>query len=341
MDRRRRRLETTGERGAGALRETVERVAARQTPFSVVSAAISLQLALVIAVELVSGTAHDDPAPVIAWLGVFLVTTIAPLLAGGRFRLWMGLVLAGLIELWSTVLLVTSHHPPAEITALLALPFSALYLGWFFPRRIAFPFAALSVARVWATPLWNPGFGSGLGEPEALLSYATLVAVFVFGGARAVRSQALAQAATDALTGVLNRRGLRSAAERMLRRARRRRLPVTLAVIDFDDFKYVNDAGGHSSGDLALRESAQAWRRLVGMRGVSDRSGGLVARVGGDEFVVLLLAERGEAEAKLRRARRDSPHAWSWGSVAVGDEEGLDAAIARADRELYRAKGRE
>jgi diguanylate cyclase (GGDEF)-like protein len=88
-------------------------------------------------------------------------------------------------------------------------------------------------------------------------------------------------ALTDPLTGVLNRRGLEQRLERDILEAQEQRLPLSVLVIDCDDFKDVNDRAGHEFGDALLREVADA---LV--RSVPEGAG--AARLGGDEFVVVL-----------------------------------------------------
>lgn len=85
---------------------------------------------------------------------------------------------------------------------------------------------------------------------------------------------------TDALTGILNRRGLQAAAAPMLMRSRPGAL-VGLYLIDLDGFKPVNDRHGHQAGDLVLVEIANRLQSLV-------RPTELVARIGGDEFVVMV-----------------------------------------------------
>lgn len=341
MDRRRPRATSVWQRSVEQAWEPGVRFVRWQTPFSFVSAMISLQLALVFFVDLMIGHPGFEPGMVALWLALFGLGAIVPLLLGRRYSLQLGLLMAVGIEAWSSYILVFSQHTHAEINALLAMPFSALYVGWFFPARIAMPFMVLSALRVYATLIWNPDLGEDSGSPITLVSYAVLISVFTFGGARAVRKQARVQADTDPLTGVLNRRGLRGAARRLRERADRQDLPVTVAIIDLDDFRQVNEVGGHSSGDLALRESAQAWRELVGMRGVWDRSNGIVARIGGDEFVLLLQAGLGETEQLLRNSQSEAPYSWSWGATAVNPGESLEIATARADAELYRGKQRQ
>jgi len=89
------------------------------------------------------------------------------------------------------------------------------------------------------------------------------------------------EASRDPLTGLLNRHGLEQSAEAVLASFRRTGLRVSLAVIDLDDFKAVNDHGGHVAGDRLLAELATSWLGSL-------RTGDILARFGGDEFVLLM-----------------------------------------------------
>ena len=88
-------------------------------------------------------------------------------------------------------------------------------------------------------------------------------------------------AATDALTGVANRRHFFQLAERELYRTQRTQTPVALLVIDIDNFKEINDTYGHAAGDAALCH-------LVAVCQLSLRRTDIIARFGGDEFIILL-----------------------------------------------------
>ena len=85
---------------------------------------------------------------------------------------------------------------------------------------------------------------------------------------------------TDPLTRILNRRGLEERLERELAIAQERRMPLSLLVIDCDDFKEINDRAGHEFGDALLREVADVLSRSL-------PEGAEAARLGGDEFVVM------------------------------------------------------
>jgi len=158
--------------------------------------------------------------------------------------------------------------------------------------------------------------------------------------------QLRAQSSTDFLTGLPNRRAFFETAERECANARRHRRPLSLLMFDLDHFKQVNDHHGHAMGDLCLQAVADAARQM-------QRHGDLVARIGGEEFAVLLCSCDGAAAASLAERLRlrlrslglrtpaGEPVALST-SLGVATlalpGESLDAALQRADAALYAAK---
>jgi diguanylate cyclase (GGDEF)-like protein len=138
----------------------------------------------------------------------------------------------------------------------------------------------------------------------------------------------------DPLTGLPNRRAWNAALPSALQRAARDGEPLTLAVLDLDNFKRFNDAHGHQAGDLLLKEAATVW--VANLRTVD-----LVARYGGEEFVALLpSATAAEAMQLLDRLRPLTPMECTF-SAGVATWNGIESAeelVARADRALYRAK---
>jgi diguanylate cyclase (GGDEF)-like protein len=99
-------------------------------------------------------------------------------------------------------------------------------------------------------------------------------------------------AVTDSLTRILNRRGLEERLERELAIAQERRMPLSLLVIDCDDFKEINDRAGHEFGDALLQEVADVLSRSIPEEAEA-------ARLGGDEFVVMLPGAGSESAEAL------------------------------------------
>ncbi len=153
-------------------------------------------------------------------------------------------------------------------------------------------------------------------------------------------------ATTDAVTGLYNRHYMNSHLETLLRSARRNAKPLSLAMLDIDHFKPVNDTYGHAAGDEILQEFATRIARNV--RGVD-----LAARYGGEEFVVVMPdTSRHDATAIVERLRRtvsDEPFILSDGTrisitVSIGlarlDDKTKVASdlLEQADTALYQAK---
>lgn len=148
-------------------------------------------------------------------------------------------------------------------------------------------------------------------------------------------------ALTDPLTELPNRRAGEQALAREVARARRHRSALSLALLDVDHFKDVNDRHGHAAGDQVLGEISRILR-------MSFRASDLAVRWGGDEFLVLLPDVTLEgALAFLHRIRRQveglslpgiHPLTWSAGVVGVEPDEDATVALIRADTRLYEAK---
>lgn len=140
----------------------------------------------------------------------------------------------------------------------------------------------------------------------------------------------------DPLTDALNRRGFEERLELELAEARRSARPLTLAVLDLDDFKDVNDRDGHAAGDQLLRKTVGRVRHVL-------RPMDAVGRLGGDEFGVLF-AGAGEADASivvghLRCALANEVPASIGHSCFPADGVTTQELLSEADRRLYVAKG--
>jgi diguanylate cyclase (GGDEF)-like protein len=156
-----------------------------------------------------------------------------------------------------------------------------------------------------------------------------------------LRAQQLAHASRrDELTGALNRAGLEDELQQLADRGQ----TVLVAFVDIDDFKSVNDTHGHDAGDTVLRSVADALHRAV-------RSSDHVARVGGDEFCVIVVDDDGEhdpgtllADRLLLAVRASLAEHRAAPTISMGiagPAPATEVAQLRtaADAAMYRAKG--
>ena len=142
------------------------------------------------------------------------------------------------------------------------------------------------------------------------------------------------QARTDPLTGLANRRGWNEQLGRELAQARRSGRPVSVALMDIDDFKAFNDSRGHQAGDRLLVAAAAAWQGQL-------REGDLLCRWGGDEFAALLPdCSEGAAHEIIARVTSTTPGLLSCaaGVAAWDGVETSDELVWRADAELLKRK---
>lgn len=233
----------------------------------------------------------------------------------------------------------------AASALLLVLGMSAL--AWIQARRITRPLARIAGAAESVTAGAEPVIptGSALNEVESL---ATALQHMVNTLTR--REQALDKMQTlahrDPLTGLHNRRALSLQMEISVERAQRRGEHLAFLALDLDGFKPVNDLYGHAAGDAALREVAKRLQGVV-------RKGEMLARIGGDEFVVMLQAKperiRHDAEIVAERIlacfnREFSadghlvPLGCSIGAASGRFDEQANEVLRRADEALYEAK---
>jgi diguanylate cyclase (GGDEF)-like protein/PAS domain S-box-containing protein len=180
------------------------------------------------------------------------------------------------------------------------------------------------------------------GAAQRVERFAKLVGLAVANAE--ARERLVRQAMTDALTGLHNHGAFHRALGEAVARSARHGHPVSLAVVDLDHFKSVNDTLGHRAGDDALA-------RVGGVLRAHARAGDVVARVGGEEFAWLMpeTTSEGAREAadRLRRAISVLPVGGALGltaSVGVAVADGRDAVpgdlFRRADAALYEAKRR-
>jgi diguanylate cyclase (GGDEF)-like protein len=263
--------------------------------------------------------------------------------AWGLFSLWMASRRRGMTVGWRA--LVTATTMPIVAVSLWAtggatsflqpvMIFTALFISYFFPPRLAWPLNVLFIY-AFATPLFYDDRVIEVGYPARLVMFAlavtgATVAIHYLKG-RLVRAELYQRtmAERDSLTGLSNRRAFDAALER----AARTREPYALILIDLDDFKRVNDLNGHPAGDDVLREVAAA------AAGVA-RKGDCVARIGGDEFAVLAPGAGASGVLRLLRDLRDAiefPATFAAG-LAPDDARTPEELVAHADARLLAQK---
>lgn len=235
-------------------------------------------------------------------------------------------------------LIDTATGPELSLSLFYLVPVALVSLRW---RGAAGQLAALVAALAWVAI----DLGSGATYSNPLIPFWNAAVRFGFFGLFSMLIERLQEAIeyqtslarTDPLTGLPNRRSFEQSARRELARADRLRSRLALAIIDLDDFKLVNDEHGHAAGDRSLCSVATA-------AGQTFRSADTVARVGGDEFALLLPdVDETAALAALERFQASlldddtRPLSCSIGFVLVAGGD-LSDALRSADQALYCAK---
>jgi diguanylate cyclase (GGDEF)-like protein len=220
---------------------------------------------------------------------------------------------------------------PGEVASAVAMLYVwiLLYAFYFFSTRAAIAQTVL-VAVSYAVVLAAQG-----GHRSAVTAWIVTVGTAVIAGGLIgwLVHQVQEAAGKDALTGLPNRRTWEEALGRELARSRRTRLRIAIALADIDNFKDVNDSGGHHAGDLLLQDLANAWR--LGLR-----SPDMLSRYGGDEFAMLLTDCGPEAaEQAVARLKAAFPARACTVGIACWDGcETADQLVGRADRAMYAGK---
>jgi diguanylate cyclase (GGDEF)-like protein len=174
-------------------------------------------------------------------------------------------------------------------------------------------------------------------EVELLADFAA-VAALALANAR-TRAELETLATTDDLTGLANRRSFRLQLEREIGFARRYRAPLTLLLLDLDNFKAINDTYGHARGDRALIAVAGAICERL-------RASDFAARIGGDEFAILLPQTSHEHAQTVADQLAEQIAAAAFPSLTITAAVGIASLhddptadlLAEADRLLYDAK---
>ena len=314
-----------------------------------------------------------------AWLGVqpLWVANVLVALMAAVFLTFYALVRSGWSQRFDDPVLTLPHAMTSQLITVLAYvllgssradvavllaqaiaismfrlrPLDILFLGWW-------TVGWLGLAQVGLIVMDVPDFDTARAIGHALVGCGGLLALAIVGKwvseirvrisrqARELQdtlAQAQALATTDLLTGLLNRRRMLELLSEEIAKAQRTHKPLSLALIDIDHFKRINDQHGHRTGDEVLRALAE-------LAQVELRSVDRLARWGGEEFLLLMPhVEAGQAWGAADRFRRQlavlhqttssvPAVSCSAGIAQWNEHESLDAWLERADRALYQAK---
>lgn len=317
-------------RGAFApLRSFVERMVAQRPAMAWSLALLFLFKGLVCVSVVAFPISPSEPVGLVGMAGAMgILGAIGVWLFARRIpTVGFELLAAGGSLVTSSVVAHAVTHGGMMIAAF-SYPWIAIYSAHFFERRVVIAQGLLI----------SVGFGVGLllsGLPQVEV-YWVIVTVTIWSICLVLGhlSESLRrQADTDPLTGLLNRNGFMAAAVREHAIAQRSGNRLTLAVLDLDGFKQINDQRGHVAGDRVLADLGRSWRERL-------RTGDILARHGGDEFVLLLPATSPDnAGAVLDRLHvEDLPVRWSVGIGEWLPRETFGECIARADAHLYSVK---
>lgn len=254
-------------------------------------------------------------------------------------------IIATIIILWIVVIvsdLTTGPQLSFTLFYLMPIGLAAWYLGWrggwamALVGTLAWFLCDLLNGIVWTSQLvryWNTAVRGGV----------FLVVAYAISMLSEQLEHEKELARTDALTGLSNWREFAELAVRELARARRYKTPVTLAYFDVDNFKTINDTLGHEAGNTFLREIALVLKQAFRITDV-------IARMGGDEFVVLLPDQSQDgAEVAISKVRSELAALCAQYQARPGFSIGVVTAIVApthvedlvkvADNLMYEVKG--
>jgi diguanylate cyclase (GGDEF)-like protein len=317
-------------RGRSApLRSQLRRVVTSRPAMAWSLALLFMFKAFVCLAAILFPVSSSEPVGLIAAAGALAVVGACLVwLAARRISVLGFELLAACGTLVSSTLVAHAATHGGMMIAAFSYPWIAIYSAHFFERRVVIAQGALITV----------AFGVALllgGLPHAGI-YWMIVTVTIWSICIVLGhlSESLRrQADTDTLTGLLNRNGFMAAAVREHAIAQRSGNRLTLAMLDLDGFKQINDLRGHTVGDRVLADLGKSWRERL-------RTGDILARHGGDEFVLLLPATTPEGAGTVLERLRDKDLPVTW-SVGIGEwlpRESLGECIARADADLYSVK---
>ncbi|MHB8439883.1 MAG: GGDEF domain-containing protein [Acidimicrobiales bacterium] len=273
---------------------------------------------------------HGRGANPLGWAGLTLFAAAVALWTavwGAEAPMWANYVLSVLALSAVNLAVLFSHHDPVAFAVASLFVLSTIFTASFYSFRA---FLIYLVAQIVSSGfvLMHSGIPGAASGWAAIAGTTTTLGIVVH-----VLQKALAiAAATDPLTGLANRRALEPVIDREIARCARLGHPLCLAVIDLDDFKQVNDSHGHQEGDRLLADLSQAWMREL-------RATDMLARAGGDEFVLLLPSTAADqALDVLGRLCQSTPQPFSAGVAVAMPGATVEDVMRQADSACYQAK---
>jgi diguanylate cyclase (GGDEF)-like protein len=272
-----------------------------------------------------SQTRLEIAVPVIAFafIGASIMIAFPELIPSGVFPY---IVAAGTL-LITAVAYADNSQRSAYV---LLYAWAAVYAFYFFPLSVAL------LETLWISIAAVAGMLLRGGGSLSFSFWLMITGTCLVGGLviRHLITRLRDQAQRDVLTGLYNRLSLQDHIERDQRRATRTGEPLSVMMLDLDNFKQLNDRFGHLEGDRYLQEAARAWKAEL-------RQSDVIARFGGDEFVVLMPAcslENARSVAdRLRRVMPDGLTA-SAGVAQWDGEQDVLTLITCVDEAMYQAK---
>jgi diguanylate cyclase (GGDEF)-like protein len=289
----------------------------------------------------IEGFLPGDPSFAITPVLVAIAMTALLVAIGARLPRW-GLAALGPIGV-ATIAYALTATPGAGDGAVLYL-WPVLWTTFFFGRRGAIAIVACVGVAHAITLLLLPAASSYPGRWLDVMVSASVVAAVMLTLVRRndlLLAQLAGEARTDPLTGLLNRRGFQERSSLELAHARRQGHPIAVVMLDIDHFKRINDDWGHEMGDRVLAHLGE-------LLATHSRDIDVAARIGGEEFVVLLPGcASADAESFAERVRQALAANESSGLPRIGLSAGILAAVTPstieamlqgADFALYDAK---
>ena len=273
--------------------------------------------------------AHGEVGALLAIAGLALLGSGVHFFADERMPYWaLHVGAAAALALVTTAAAVGAS---SQIDFAVFYIWVVVYAALFFSPVATVAYAG-AVGVIYAVLL---GIGPAVNNPQAawlvIFGGETVAGAVVLGLVSVLRSDAR----KDPLTGLANRRSWDERLEEEIERTRRAGTALSVAMIDLDNFKAVNDRQGHDAGDLLLQELSAAWQGVV--RGGGD----FLARLGGDEFGLLVPGSDASGARRLaNRLVEVAPEgvAYSIGVATWDGEETAGNLLRRADQTMYREK---